>query len=263
MIISIVIPVIAMALLGLLFGIGLAYTLKIFGIKVDPKIFLILSKLPGSNCGACGKAGCAGFAEALDKGEAMPSGCVLSNEEARRSVAAILGIEYNPKVKTIATLLCNGGKNADDKYIYCGIRSCKAASLLFDGYKACTFGCLGLGDCVDICPFGALRMGPDDLPEVDPKKCTACGKCVKTCPKNLFELTPVDKKYYVKCSSKDAGSVVMKVCRAGCIACKKCEKACPIEAIKVESNLARIDYKKCQNLGKCFEVCPTKVIKKK
>jgi len=73
-IIRILIPVISMAALGLVFGVGLAYALKIFGIEVDPKFALLITKLPGANCGACGKAGCAGFAEALLKGEAMPAG---------------------------------------------------------------------------------------------------------------------------------------------------------------------------------------------
>jgi ferredoxin len=106
-------------------------------------------------------------------------------------------------------------------------------------------------------------MGEGGLPVVDAAKCTACGKCIKACPKTLFELMPIEKKYYVRCASKDAGNVVGKVCRAGCIACGKCEKACPAGAIKVEFNLARIDYRKCQDIGKCFEVCPTKVIAKR
>lgn len=263
MMIKILTPVIAMAALGLIFGVGLAYALKLFGIQIDPITFMLLSKLPGSNCGACGKAGCAGFAEALKKGEAMPSGCAVSNEEARKSLAEILGIDYNPKVKTIATVLCNGGKNAKDKYIYKGIRTCKAASLVFGGYKSCSFGCLGLGDCVRVCPFDAIKMTEQNIPEVDPKKCTACGNCAKTCPKNLYELTLIKADFYVKCSSKDPGGITAKVCKSGCIACLKCEKACPIGAIKVKSNLSRIDYEKCQNIGKCFEVCPTKVIQKR
>ncbi len=263
MMIHLLIPIAAMAALGLIFGLLLAYALKIFGIEVDPTISFIIAKLPGSNCGACGKAGCAGFAEALKKGETMPSGCAVSNEEARISIAQILGIDYNPKVKTFPTLLCNGGKRAKDKYIYRGIRSCKAASLVFGGQKACAFGCLELGDCVDACPFEAITMGSDGLPVVDPNKCTACGKCVAACPKKLFELTPIDKYYYVKCSSTDPGAIVTKVCSVGCIACRKCEKACPIGAIKVENNLAKIDYGKCQTIGKCFEVCPTKVIIKR
>jgi RnfABCDGE-type electron transport complex B subunit len=256
-------PVAVMTGLGLIFGAGLAYVLKIFGIKIDPAVALIITKLPGVNCGACGKAGCAAFAEALKNGEAIPSGCTVSNDEARKSIAQILGIEYNSKVKTIATVLCNGGSRAKNKYAYRGLKNCKAASLVFGGYKACAFGCLGLGDCVDACPFEAISMGADGLPIVDAHRCTACGKCVTVCPKKLFELMPIDKTYYVKCSSRDAGAVVMKACSAGCIACGKCEKACPLGAVKVENNLSKIDHGKCQNLGKCFEVCPTKVVVKR
>jgi Na+-translocating ferredoxin:NAD+ oxidoreductase subunit B len=263
MIARLFIPIAAMAVLGLVFGVGLAYALRIFGIKVDPKLFKILSKLPGTNCGACGKAGCAGFAEALSKKEAIPAGCVISNEEARKSLEELLGLAHTEKVKTAATILCNGGARAKDKYAYRGIRNCKAASLVFEGQKACSFGCLGFGDCVEVCPFGAVQMGEDNIPVVDDAKCTACGNCVKTCPKSLYVLLPAAVKYYVKCSSKDSGGVTAKNCKSGCIACLKCEKACPVAAPKVESYLSRIDPQKCQNIGKCFESCPTKVIAKR
>ena len=256
-------PILAMAALGLIFGVGLAYALKIFGIKLDPKIFRILSILPGSNCGACGHAGCAGFAEALAKGEAMPAGCVVSNEEARRSIAHLLGIDHEERLKTVATALCNGGIRAKDKFTYTGIKSCKAAVLLFGGHKACSFGCIGLGDCAEECPFGAIKMGADRLPVVDPKRCTSCGICVKICPKSLYSLLTRAAGYYVKCSSKDTGAVTARACKSGCIACLKCEKACPIAAVKVEFNLSGIDPDRCKNMGKCFEVCPTKVIAKR
>jgi Na+-translocating ferredoxin:NAD+ oxidoreductase RNF subunit RnfB len=263
MITKILTPVIAMAALGLIFGVGLAYALKIFGIKLDPKVFKLISILPGSNCGACGKAGCVGFAEALAKGEALPTGCVVSSEDARKSIAHILGLDHVEKVKTVATMLCNGGLRARDKYVYEGIRSCKAATLLFGGYKACNFGCLGLGDCVAVCPFDAIGMGADGLPVVDAGRCTSCGKCVKACPKGLYSLLPVSCGYYVKCSSKDPGAATAKVCKSGCIACLRCEKACPALAVKVDANLSKIDPGKCQNIGKCFEACPTKVIVKR
>lgn len=263
MIAGIMIPVIAMAGLGLVFGLGLAYALKIFGVEVDPTVALIITKLPGSNCGACGRAGCAGFADALVKGEAIPASCAVSNAEARKAIAGILGIEDTVKLKLIATVRCNGGTRSKDKYTYHGIRSCKAATLVFGGFKACAFGCLGLGDCAEVCPFDAIKIGDDGLPRVDPKKCTACGNCVKTCPKNLFALIAEKNAYYVACSSTDPGGAKAKVCSVSCIACKKCEKACPVAAIKVEANLSRFDYQKCQNIGKCFEVCPTKVIKKR
>lgn len=264
MITHILTPVIAMAALGLVFGVGLAYALKIFGIEVDPTTFMILSKLPGSNCGACGKAGCAAFAEALAKHETIPAGCAVSNEEARKSIAELLGLEHKVKVKLIATLLCNGGTRAKDKYAYQGIKTCQAASLVFGGQKACNFGCLEFGDCVTDCPFGAIKMGVNHLPEVDPNKCTACGICVKTCPKQLYELTPIKCNYYVKCKSTDPGAAVMKVCSVGCIACNKCEKISPA-AYKVADNLARVNYEKCgtDDIDKGAEVCPTKVIVKR
>ncbi len=260
MIVRILTPVLAMAALGLIFGVGLAYALKIFGIKLDPKVFKLLSMLPGSNCGACGKPGCAGFAEALARGEVIPSGCVVSNEEARRSISELLGLAHKERIRKVAAVLCNGGGRSKDKYKYEGIRTCKADTLLFGGHKACSFGCLGLGDCIDECPFSAITMGSDGVPVVDSKKCTACGKCVKVCPKKLYAILPQSVEYYVKCSSRDPGAVTAKACKAGCIACFRCEKACPNNAVKVESNLSAIDVDKCKNAGKCFEVCPTKVI---
>lgn len=249
-----------MAALGIVFGVGLAYALKVFGVKVDETVLAILSRLPGVNCGACGKAGCLAFAEALADGSAVPSGCVVSDDEARKAVASLLGIEYNAKARTVATVLCNGGTRAKDLFVHRGVGTCAADALLFGGHKACAFGCLGLGDCVSACPFGAIAMGPDGLPVVDEEKCTACGLCVTACPKGLFVLLPVSARYYVKCASRDAGASVMKVCPAGCIACRKCVAACPSQAVAIETNLARIDPERCRNAGKCVTVCPTKVI---
>jgi len=131
------------------------------------------------------------------------------------------------------------------------------------GQKACAYGCLGFGDCVRACPFGALSMGKEGLPVVDEKKCCACGKCVVTCPKKLFTLIDVQFKYFVACKSLEMGKKVLDVCKVGCIACGKCQKACPVGAITVVNNLAQFDYQKCQNNGKCFEVCPTKAIAKR
>ena len=54
----------------------------------------------------------------------------------------------------------------------------------------------------------------------------------------------------------------MSACKVGCIGCKMCEKTCKFDAIKVENNIARIDYSKCIGCGACAMKCPKKIIEK-
>ena len=97
---------------------------------------------------------------------------------------------------------------------------------------------------------------------VDPEKCTSCGLCVKACPNALIEIIPAKARTKVACASKDFGKDVKSVCSTGCIGCKICEKQCPLPetAIVVTDNVAKIDYDRCVNCGKCAAKCPTKVI---
>lgn len=259
---EILIPVLTLSGLGLLFGIGLAVAAKKFCVATDPHLVEVYSKLPGANCGACGKAGCLGFAQSLISGECTVDKCPVTEQDKRREITKLLGQELKQKLKTVAVLHCCGGKKAKDKFKYEGIKDCIAANLVQGGQKACSYGCLGFGTCVRACPFGALGMDETTgLPVVDELKCRACGNCVAICPKKLFTLVPQTAKIYVACISCDIGKIVMQVCGVGCIACKKCENACVHGAMKVVDNLARIDYSKCNGCLECVRVCPTKVIK--
>jgi len=49
-------------------------------------------------------------------------------------------------------------------------------------------------------------LGGDGIPVVDGDRCTACGACVKACPRDLIEILPVDKHFIVKCRSLDKGT---------------------------------------------------------
>ena len=95
----------------------------------------------------------------------------------------------------------------------------------------------------------------------DKDVCIGCGLCAETCPKKIISLMPQVSTTAVMCSSEDKGAVARKACTNACIGCKKCELNCPHDAIKVENNLAKIDYSKCTGCGKCVEVCPTHCIK--
>src|SRR3989338_1570414 len=58
-------------------------------------------------------------------------------------------------------------------------------------------------------------------PEIDPSKCTGCGKCVPACPTNalVIENHPAEDKRTLFLSYGD------------CIFCGLCEPACPYQAI--------------------------------
>ncbi|MBU0548792.1 MAG: RnfABCDGE type electron transport complex subunit B [Candidatus Omnitrophica bacterium] len=257
---EIVAAILVLGSLGLLFGLGLAIASKKFCVAVDPHLEKIISCLPGANCGACGMPGCMGFAQSLLKGEVALNSCRAIDEDSRKKVARILGVELQARVRQVAVLHCAGGKKVGDKFQYNGLEDCLAADLVLGGGKECVYGCLGFVTCKEVCPFEAITMSSEALPVVAPLKCRACGKCVEACPKKLFSLIPASSSVVVACNSHDTGRDVQAVCPVGCIACRKCEKACKFDAIHVVDNLAVIDYNKCTSCGECVKVCPTKCI---
>jgi electron transport complex protein RnfB len=241
------------------FGLGIAS--RFFAVEIDPKIKEIEEFLPGANCGGCGFPGCAGFAEAVVAGKADVSGCVAGGTSVAQEIGRILGMEVEAGPRKISRVFCRGGINhAQDKYEYIGVKDCRAAQLLAGGPKACVYGCLGFGTCVQVCPFSAITLGQDHIPIIDPHKCTSCGRCVAICPRNIIHLVPESQRFLVLCNSHDKGKSVKEVCKIGCIACQICVKKCPVEAVHMEDFLAIIDPEKCTSCGTCWEKCPQKII---
>ena len=165
----------------------------------------------------------------------------------------------------IAVVRCSGTpEHRPHTLLYDGAMSCKGATTLFSGDTGCQFGCLGLGDCVEVCTFDAIYIDPiTKLPVVDEEKCTACGACAKACPKLIIEMRrkgPKGKRIFVSCINQDKGGVAKKSCAVACIGCKKCQKVCPHDAIVVENFLAYIDPVKCKLCRKCVPECPTNAI---
>lgn len=257
---DIMIPSILLGGLGLVFGVLLAYASKKFSVKRDERIDTIRAELPGANCGACGKSGCDGFAEALVKGEVKVDGCPVGGTAVAAKLGEIMGVEIKPQVDKIARVMCNGSDDkAKKKYDYAGIKDCASAAVLYGGDQACSYGCLGLGSCVKACQFGAIII-ENGIARIVDSKCTGCKKCVSACPKNIIRMVPAASGVTVYCSSRDKGAVVRQNCEVGCIGCKKCSKVCPEDAISFDGTLAIIDPAKCNNCGQCIRECPTGAI---
>ncbi len=236
--------IIALSALALFSSLLLAAVARAFAVPSNPKVEEIEGALPGANCGGCGLPGCSELARRIADGKASVDACPVGGENVASKIAAIMGASFAGGAgRKVALVLCAGDDQvAAKRFHYNGIRDCTSAAILFGGDKACSYGCLGLGTCAGVCPFDALHMLPNGLPEVDPVKCTACGKCVTACPKHIIKLVPAGKRLHILCSSHDKGGKVRKICAVGCIGCMKCVKEAPEGAISMQENLAVVDY---------------------
>ena len=252
--------VLALAGLALSFGVLLAVASVRFRVDRDPRLDELLEAVVGTNCGACGYPGCEPAVQAVLKGLAPVDVCVAGGRDAAGAVAAVMGVDVSMTERGIALVLCKGGLTESvPKARYQGINSC-AAAVKAGGYKACAYGCLGLGTCKDTCPVNAIIIDEDRRRWVDRDRCTGCGLCVEACPRQLIKVVPRSQEVLVVCNNRDRARRAKEVCAVCCFACKKCEKACKYGAIKVEDNLAVIDFDKCTQCGDCIEACPNGVI---
>ena len=257
---EIALPVIIVGVIALVFGIILSLAATFLSVKTDERVDKILEALPGANCGGCGYSGCQGYANAIVKDGAPTNKCAPGGEKTAAVISELMGVTVKSGKPSFAVCMCHGTPEiTKEKFDYYGVDSCKAAVSFFSGSTGCSFGCLGLGDCMAACKFGALRI-IDSVARIDKHLCVNCGMCMKACPKGLIRPVQLKKTAIVLCSNTSKGKQTMGVCKGGCIGCGRCAKACPEGAIVVENNLARIDAANCIGCGKCVELCPVHCI---
>lgn len=263
---TILFTIISLSAIGAGAAIILYFVAQKFKVYEDPRIDQVEEALPAANCGGCGYPGCRGFAEALVKADDISDlYCPVGGNETMAAVAKILGKEVEAKEPLVAVVRCSGSPEHRKRVNeYDGASSCVISSALYAGETNCQYGCLGLGDCVEVCDFDAIYMDEETgLPVVVDDNCTACGACVKACPNDIIELrkkNKKDRKIFVSCVNQDKGGIARKACKVACIGCGKCVKVCPFDAITMENFLAYIDPNKCKLCRKCVTECPTGAI---
>lgn len=251
-----------MATLGGLLALMLAVASKKLYVFEDPRIEQVEELLPHSNCGACGTAGCHNFAEQVVQGQLEPARCTVNTPDQNKTIASLLGVDLGNVEKRTARLACAGGQHvAKMRAHYAGLSTCRAAAVAGGGGKNCAWGCLGLGDCGDVCDFDAIHMDIHGLPVVDSDKCIACGDCVEVCPKHLFSLQVMSHQLWMACRNEADGDAAEAACEVACNACGRCAVDAAPGLVQMVHNLATIDYDK-NNLAQrdAIERCPTGAI---
>jgi Na+-translocating ferredoxin:NAD+ oxidoreductase RNF subunit RnfB len=256
------------ALLALGLGTVFAFILLIASIKlrveVDPKVEEVHKALPNIDCGACGFAGCAAYAKAVVANPELLGKCAPGGSETANSIATILNLRMAGGSDAPSRPIVHCRSHTQDKTFYAnydGIPSCTTANAV-PNVMACSFGCLGYGDCTRACKFDALHI-VDGLSTVDYEKCTGCGACAKACPRFLIEMVPFNHENMmtVACKSKENGKNTRAFCKVGCIGCGMCVKQSDL--FSVADNLAKMDYtgyEPSEATETAMTKCPTGVI---
>ncbi len=254
-------PVLIVVVIGLVAGIILTIASKVMFVPVDERVSAIREVLPGANCGACGFAGCDDYANALvGEPNLSPNLCPVGGSQVGIQIAGIVGSEAEATEPLTAIVKCNGTYNNTTEIMKLdGMKTCRGVDMFYGGHRACSYGCLGMGDCVRVCEFGAIKI-INGVAVVDRNQCVGCGVCVRECPNNVIVMERKKDDIFILCKNKDRGAVTMKKCSVGCIGCGKCKKVCKFDAIFIEDNLAEMNGNKCVNCGACVKECPTGAI---
>jgi len=262
---DILISMLSLGGIGLIFGIVLSILDKKLKVLEDPIVEKIIEALPQINCGACGYAGCAAYAKAIVVSKDLGVGCLPGGDEVNLKLADLIGANEVKSEKLKIVVLCGALVDKKKKsFIYKGTQTCAVANNAL-GNIDCRYGCMGFGDCVNICPTQALIV-ENGLVRVEYDKCIGCGKCVNTCPREVLKLVKTDSKllYAVACSNPDNTLLTKKVCATGCIGCGICIRLVKDSPFYLENKLSKIDYdkiKETSDLEVVVTKCPVKIIK--
>ena len=228
--------------------------------KLDSKESFIHDLLPELDCGKCGFPNCEAFSKEVAGEQVDISMCPYIQRANLSKVKRVVKKGYYNNSNLVAFVKCKGGVDCKEKFNYKGQNYCWCKDGLHSGNKECDKACLGCGDCVKVCRYGALFINEKGVAEVNRDSCTGCGACTYVCPNNLIERIPVTQSVNVVCNNFSGGMSISKKCKVGCTSCGLCAKICPAGAIKIKKGKPVIDKDKCISCNKCIGICPNKCI---
>ena len=257
----ILISLIVLGCTGLLAAVLLYLVAQRFKVEEDPRIDLVQEALPGANCGSCGYPGCEGYARAMLDGAPVNS-CGPGGAAAAKRLGEYLGVDAGDVVVKRAIVACRGTADRvvlQERATYHGAHHCRIYATMGHLSDGCTDGCIGYGDCMETCPYGAISLNKHSVAVVDPAICIGCGLCTTICPRGLISLvekSDVEEVSFVLCHNTLTGKRAKDACANTCLGCRKCVKVCPQHCIEVVDNVAHIDISKCVGCKVCMGVCP-------
>lgn len=162
------VAVIALSVLGLVFGAILGYAARRFQVEADPIVEQIDALLPQSQCGQCGYPGCHPYAEAVgNNGEAINK-CAPGGQQTMLKLAELLNTEPQPI-------------EGDEK----AIQPIRTVAWIDEA------NCIGCTKCIQACPVDAIVGTTRAMHTVLSDVCTGCDLCVAPCPTDCIEMRPV------------------------------------------------------------------------
>jgi len=264
-VVTVSIAAVSMLFMAVIFSYILGWANKKFKVEIDARIESVLEVLPGVNCGGCGYLGCSDYAVAVVTDNVPVNKCTVGGASCAVDVAGIMGVEVGETIALRAVVHCTAHNMERLRATeYRGEKRCSAAHQVA-GVQGCTFGCLGLGDCVRSCNYDAIHI-VEGLAMVDYKKCVGCGACSKICPRSIIQIVGFQEDLIptVACSNTDQAKDAKAVCRTSCVACKACSKISDI--FTITDNLSKCDYgsytkESYEDAVKSIEKCPTHCIR--
>lgn len=130
----------------------------------------IHAALPQTQCTRCGYPDCAGYAQAIEAGEAGINQCPPGGAEGIARLAALTGRPALP--------LDPGN----------GVEGPRAVAVIDEGW------CIGCTLCIDACPTDAILGSNKLMHTVVERYCTGCELCIPVCPVDCIAMESVTGK---------------------------------------------------------------------